>query len=97
MTIREALISMGYQERKPGHWLKPIGFQCFSYHEGKNEWANWYLDGNDKIGCWETSSLSLDIERSGDFLAQLKSIECWTRTDVYIHGASQFHLSAIDL
>lgn len=97
MTIREALILMGYREVKAGHWLKPVGFVAFSYHEGKNEWANWFFSAQGKIECWETKRLESDEKQYGTYLQQLKNIECWTRTDFYIHGNSAFELSAIDI
>lgn len=97
MTIREALISMGYREAKPGHWLKPVGFVLFSYHEGKNEWANWFLSAQGKIECWETKRLESDETQHGTYLFQLKYIECWTRTDLQVKADSAFELSAFDL
>ena len=97
MTIREALISMGYREAKPGHWLKPVGFVCFSYHEDKNKWSNWYRSGQGEVERWQTKQLESDQNRYGTYLHQLKYIECWTRTDLEINGDSAFELSTIDL
>lgn len=92
-TIREALIAMGYKEVKPKNWMKPIGYQLFSYNEEKNEWVNWFKDGNDKIAIWETKSFRRDV----DTLHQIKEWETWTKTDMWIHGNSDFHLAAIDI
>jgi len=99
MTIREALLAMGYQERKPGHWLKPIGFQCFSYHEARNAWENWFnaADGSG-VALYGRKSLKSDEAKFGPYLDQLKHIECWTRTDIYPDSrGSHFELSAFDL
>lgn len=95
MTIREALISMGYRECKPGKWLKPIGYQLFTYHEGKGEWANWFMSAQGQISCWETKRFSED--KDFPHVDQLKYFECWTRTNIQINGDSKFHLEAIDL
>lgn len=98
MTIREALLAMGYREAKPGQWIKPIGYQALSYHEGRNEWANWFLSGKGKIECWEIKKFKL-TEEDGfyEYLRQLKDFECWTRVDLFIYGQSTFELSGIDL
>lgn len=95
MTIREALIAMGYQERKPGHWLKPIGCQVFSYHEDKGEWVNWFKSGLGQVERWETKRFVDD--QNSPYLKQLKEFECWSRTDMFICGDSEFHFSAIDI
>lgn len=97
MTIREALISMGYREVKSGHWVKPVGYVALSYHEGKNEWTNYFRSAQGEILRWETKPLESDQDRYGTYLHQLKSLECWTRTDFYINADSAFELSAIDL
>lgn len=94
MTIREALISMGYRECKPGKWLKPIGYQLFTYYEGKGEWANWFMSAQGQISCWQIQRFA---EHDSDFVAQLKDFECWTRTDIQVNGDSEFHLEAIGL
>lgn len=97
MTIREALLIMGYSEAKPGHWMKPIGYQLFAYREDKNEWANYFKSAQNKIEYWNTSSFQSDEKRFGSYLEQLKGFECWTRTDICTNSNSQFELSAIDL
>lgn len=97
MTIREALLAMGYQERFPQKWLKPIGFQCFSYDETRNEWSNWFLDTENVISLWESGSFELDQERGGCFLKQLKNMECWTRCGIHVHGHSHFEMNIPDL
>jgi hypothetical protein len=97
MTIREALLAMGYQEKIPGHWLKPIGYQCFSYHEGKGMWANMFRSMSGAVCCYTTSNLSRDIDHFGSYLKQLKDLECFTRTDMYVDGKSEFQLEAFDI
>lgn len=92
-SIRLTLLSMGYLERKSKHWLKPFGYQIFTYHEVKNEWANWFVNALDVISLWENKQFNHNY----DYLSQLKGWECFTRTDMYIHGNSEFQLSAIDL
>jgi hypothetical protein len=95
MTIREALLAMGYSERKPGHWMKPLGFQCFSYHEDKNEWANWFKSyDQDEIMVFETEKFKHDLYNWGSYLSQLKHIESYTKKD--FSNPSNFELSAID-
>jgi len=97
-TRREALLAMGYREVQPKRWLKPVGYVCFSYTESSNEWANWFLDAQGKIACWERKSFEDNPERYGYYIHQLKEFECWTRmSDFYINGNSQFHLRAIDI
>lgn len=97
MTIREALLAMAYKEVKPGHWMKPIGYQSFTYHEEKNEWANWFLSAQGKISLWETKSFKDDFKHFGDYLKQLKCWECYTRTEMNPANSSEFHLRAIDI
>ncbi len=94
MTIRLALIAMGYREVDPGRWLKPIGYQLFSYSESKNEWNNWLKGADGKIHCYQSKVFR---ENFGSYLAQLKDWECFTRTDIVVNGGSYFELSAIDL
>lgn len=91
-SIRLALLAMAYLERKPGHWLKPFGYQILTYHELKNEWSNWFMDVKNVISLWQTKQ----FQHSYSYLTQLKDWECFTRTDMYIKGNSQFELSAID-
>lgn len=97
MTIRQALLMMGYREEKSGCWMKPIGYQLFTYREDKNEWANYFKSAQDKIECWNTSSFKNDEKQFGSYLAQLKGFECWTRTDICTNSNSQFELSTINL
>jgi hypothetical protein len=96
-TIREALIAMSYREVQPGHWMKPIGFQSLTYHEGKNEWSCWFRGGGDgNILLWETKSFIHD-EGHDDYIYQLKHWECYTRTSMNPCHNSDFHLSSIDI
>jgi hypothetical protein len=97
MTIREALLGMGYKELKSGCWIKPFGFACLSYVEAKNEWKNSFKDMQGGIGCWETKSFHDDPKKHGGYLAQLKHFECWTKTDFVGNADSSFQLMAIDL
>lgn len=93
MNIREALISMGYREEKDGHWLKPIGYQIFSYNQENNKWCNWFLDNNSIISLYESKS----FKNQYSYLDQIKSWECFTRTDFAIKQNSKFELGAIDV
>ena len=94
MTIREALLAMEYREAKPGIWLKPVGYVCFTYSEAKNEWANRFVGAvasGSKIECWNSNSFKKD----SDPLAELKYFEYGSRTD--IDSISHFELVTIDL
>lgn len=96
MTVREALLSLGYAERKPGMWLKPIGFQCFSFHEETGTWFNWFAHATTgEILLWETKKFQ--DERAGPSLYQLKNWECFTRTSMFGNGDSHFELAVFDL
>ncbi len=97
MTIREALLSMGYSESKPGQWIKPVGYQAFHYHEGRNEWIDWFT-ANDtgKPMVYTSGTFKEDTKHYGSYLRQLKELECWARTDMYCTD-SQFELAGIDL
>lgn len=94
MTIREALLSMGYREEKPGVWLKPIGFQLFVFKESSNRWYNYFSDIKGEICLWESHAVDPSIK---DYLFQVKDWETWTKTDLYVNAKSQFHLSTLDL
>ena len=58
LTIRESLLAMGYSERKPGYWLKPIGYQMLTYNEVKNELCSWFVDATDTISLWERKAIN---------------------------------------
>ena len=96
MTIREALLAMGYTESKPCIWLKPIGFQCFAYDEAKKKWSNNIRDMQGNVVVYD-GSIFEDTKRNGDYLFQLKNIECFAHTGVYVDGKSRFELPVIDL
>jgi hypothetical protein len=97
MTIREALLSLGYSEQKSGYWLKPIGFHCLCFKEATNQWTNVFTTVDDgKLAVWESHDLKPDTKEHGSYSFQLKYFECFTRTDVYC-WKSQFEISAIDL
>ena len=98
MTIREALLAMGYSEQAPGKWLKPVGYQCFSYNEAKNEWVNWFKALDTKQPTrYETKMFYDDEQRHGTYLDQLKYFECWTKHAMHVDGSSRFELQAFDL
>ena len=97
MTIREALLSMGYKEQKPGQWLKPIGYQCLHYHEGRNMWTNYFKSVSGEVMSYELKQLNDDTGRFGSYVKQLKEWECFTRTDMWVNGNSEFELGGIDL
>lgn len=96
MTIREALLSMGYKEVSPKHWLKPIGHQVFSYYEDENEWRNRFKRADGRIGVWDKHHFSKN-EGDSSFLHQLKSFECCSRLDMSVNSDSQFELPVLDL
>ena len=50
-----------------------------------------------KIALWESKAFKDDQQHYGDYLYQLKGWECWTRSNTYIKGDSEFELGAIDL
>jgi len=99
MTIREALIALSYTEAKPGKWVKPIGFQAFTYSEEKGEWVCWFKPANGGEPMRMETNTFGDIAsspfRERDYLRQLKEWEQWTKKDIYTD--SQFELNAIDL
>lgn len=92
-TIREALISMGYNEVKTGRWFKPISYQMFSYFEKTNEWSNWFYSVKGEIAVWETKTLDKNLEP----LQQLKHFETFTRTNIHTNFNSQFEIICYDL
>lgn len=92
MTKREVLMALGYNESKPGFWIKPIGYQCFYYIESKNRWVNVFKSVQGKIENWESKQFS-DDTNSGSYLDQLKGWECWTRTDIASRTDSSFEIA----
>jgi hypothetical protein len=92
MTRREALLAMGYQEREPGKWLKPVGIHCFSYIERLNRWENWFKDMKGTLQVYEAHEFC-----ESDPLRQLKDWEAWTRINVCHGSGSSFELFAIDI
>jgi len=102
ISIREALIAMSYTEVRPGEWVKPVAFQAFIYVERKGEWINWFKSATGDLSKWKTKQFQSNVGYYGSYLQQLKSFECWTRTDLYTHHdsgveESHFELGAIDL
>lgn len=95
--IRQALLSMGYSERTPGCWLKPIGYQCFSYHEGKNEWTNWFRSMQGIVERWETKNIPVDAASVAELIIFIKEFECWSRTNMYVNGTSHFELDTNEI
>lgn len=78
MTVRDALLSMGYREREPGKWLKPIGFHCFTYSEERKELANWFKHvSEDKILCWERKRYEAE-DHEEDFFVFLMEWEAYS-------------------
>lgn len=84
---------MGYHESKPGFWIKPIGYQCFSYLESENKWVNVFKSLPGKVSTWESKKFSDDEVQSGSYLDQLKGWECWTRTDIAARTDSSFEIA----
>ncbi len=97
MTIREALLSMGYKEIQSGQWMKPVGYQALYYHEGRNEWRNFFKSVGGDVLTYESKKLNDDTGYFGSYVKQLKELECFTRTDMYVNGNSAFELGGIDL
>ena len=52
-TIRECLKAMNYREALPGKWVKPWGWQLFTFSEERNEWANWFVAATGETSLWE--------------------------------------------
>ena len=44
MTNREVLLAVGYHERKPGIWVKPVAYYCLSYIESTEEFDIWQVE-----------------------------------------------------
>lgn len=97
MTLREALLAMGYTEKKPGIWLKPVGYQLFQFKEEGLMWVNWFKALNGEVAMWQKKILSPDEKQKGTYLKQLKEVECFTRTDVYVNGSSEFEIGGVDV
>lgn len=93
-TIREALLATGYQERKSGMWIKPVGHHGLTYSEEKNVWANYFYDAADKVSCWSHKDLKHDLEYYGTYIQQLQSFECYTRLSM-AHGPG-FEMNIVD-
>jgi hypothetical protein len=96
MTLREALLAMGYREVAapggPDRWLKPVGYHLFVVVEATRTWTNVFVDGHGKISVYASQALP---ER--DYLAMLKEAEAYTRINIDASTRSHFELTAIDL
>jgi len=93
MTIRDALVAMGYRERAPGIWLKPIGFQAFGYSENHGCWYNWFVSADGKVSLWDSKKFDSNYP-----LEDLKAAEAYTRTDFHFHcDLSSFELQILAL
>ena len=94
-TIREALLSMGYKEVAAKKWMKPIGWQCFTYNEENNMWGNWFVSASKETLLWERRHFNVNADNEYDYLAELKDFETYTK-----HGLafpSSFELAVIDI
>lgn len=81
LTPRQALRAYGYQELRPGEWLKPVGYGLFAYSELKQEWSVWFAgaaDGSTKLWCRRSLSED-DLPEGYTFLERLKYHEVWDR------------------
>ena len=68
-----------------------------TYHEYKNEWAIWFLAADNKdLLCLLRKSFNHDQICNGTYLNQLKTFECYTRTDMNPCSDSDFHLRIFD-
>lgn len=98
MTIREALLAMGYREQRSGKWFKPIGYQCFMYDEVNDTLINYFKGADGKIHTWNSNKLRHkdDPPDYDDYLDRIKLFECYTRTDIHATN-SNFEFLAIDI
>lgn len=98
MTLREALIAMGYREARPGKWTKPVGYHLFTFSEERNEWVNWYLPGNSEDPApYDTDEANHDLKEAGDYVRQIKEWEAWTRINVQVSQRAHFEGRGLDL
>ena len=97
MTLREALLAMGYRETRSRQWLKPVGFACFVYSEDRAVWYNYVLGADDgSVVHWNSETFRPVEENNGDFLYQLKYFESTTKVG---SGSprSHFEIGALDV
>ena len=80
---------MQYRECKPGKWIKPIGFHCFSFLEDKGIWSNWFLSAGKEVYLYDKHNYNPLI----DPLSQIKRWEAYSRINVELSSVSQFELS----
>ena len=92
MTLREALLAMGYTEAKPGRWLKPVGYHLFTFDEAKRTWRNYFKGGTGEIMIWESRELPED-----NALSRIKEAEAYTKINVEKSINSSFELQALDV
>jgi len=92
LTIEDALRAMGYTKCEPNKWLKPVGFQVFSFDEETLVWTNWFKSMQGEVMRMDAKEMRRDFADAGDPLSQIKHFECWTRTDVYVKGDSKFEM-----
>lgn len=95
VNITRALVSMGYRKRVSSDktvWLKPVAHVCFVFTEETGIWQNMFLDVQGNISCWNRHEFK-PIEKSGEYVRQLKDFEWDTRVDLGLDGASSFEFA----
>jgi hypothetical protein len=89
--IRLALLQMAYVERKPGLWVKPVGYHLFAYVEERAEWSNhlWTARGHFvyERHTWGVAEDGMPVEmfppeEPGIAILWLRYQEAWAPTNV---------------
>lgn len=92
--LRCALRGLGYREADVKVWLKPIAYQAFRFDEDELRWTNIFKDAQGEICIYQQEILKpQDI--GGPWLRQIKSLECFTRTDLCPESVSSFEFMAL--
>jgi len=99
--LRFCLTAMCYQEVKPGHWFKPVGYGLFIFEENIAMFTCFFKSTVGTIGIWNSKrfgneSLGYDTDRHV-FLMMLKEEEANSRINVCPESNSHFELGAFDL
>lgn len=87
------LITMGYRRMKMLNrpeadvWLKPFGYMGYRVLDG--EISNWYKSAQGNVECFDRKKLT-----DRRFLDEIKSFECYTKSDLNPNQSSSFEFAA---
>lgn len=74
-NIHKVLISMGYRKLNKSKYIKPIGYNVFTFNLDTLEFLNMFKSADDKIHVYNSEKYEKDEDVKDDFLQFIKHVE----------------------